>query len=88
MPNDAGYWSEEFSLDNFVALVELAAKRANKRAPKVTARYPFLVGEAPGDLPGIDDCRRGSIAARSSWRPPIRLITARATARARRIVRP
>src|SRR4051794_21158796 len=35
---------EEFSLDNFQALVELAAKRARRRPPRVVARYPFLTG--------------------------------------------
>jgi hypothetical protein len=55
--NDAGFWSEEFSLDGFLAFVELAARRENRAPPRVTVRYPFLVGEAPGDLPGVDDVR-------------------------------
>jgi hypothetical protein len=55
--NDAGYWTEEFSLDGFCALLEVAAKRENKKAPRVVARYPFLVGEHPDDLPGIDELR-------------------------------
>jgi hypothetical protein len=57
MPNDAGHWSEEFSLDGFLALVELAAKREKRSPPRVTVRYPFLVGDAPGDVPGVDDLR-------------------------------
>jgi hypothetical protein len=57
MPNDGGYWTEEFSLDGLLALLELEAKREGRAAPRVTARYPFLVGEAPGDLPGVDDLR-------------------------------
>ena len=55
--NDAGHWTEEFSLDSFCALVGAAAKREGKRAPRVVARYPFLVGEQPGDLPGVDELR-------------------------------
>jgi hypothetical protein len=54
---DGGYWTEEFSLDGFCALVDAAAKREGKRAPRVVARYPFLVGEHPGDLPGADELR-------------------------------
>jgi hypothetical protein len=56
-PGDAGYWVEEFSLDNFVALLELAARRVGRKAPRVLARYPFLVGERPEDVPGVDDLR-------------------------------
>jgi hypothetical protein len=56
-PGDGGYWAEEFSLDGFSALVELAAKRAGKKAPRVVARYPFLVGDQPGDLPGAGELR-------------------------------
>jgi hypothetical protein len=55
---DGGYWSEEFSLDGFCALVDVAAKRAGKRSPRIITRYPFLVGESPGDLPGMADLRR------------------------------
>ena len=56
-PDDAGYASQEFSLDNFIVLLEAAAKRAGKKAPRVIARYPFLVGDNPGDLPGAADLR-------------------------------
>jgi hypothetical protein len=56
-PDDAGYWTEEFSLDGFCALLEVAAKREGKKAPRVVARYPFLVGEHPDDLPGLDELR-------------------------------
>src|SRR5262249_28682190 len=55
---DEGYWAEEFSLDGFCALVGLAAKREKRRAPKLHLRYPFLVGESPGDLSGADELRR------------------------------
>jgi hypothetical protein len=44
---------EEFSLDGFVALLDLAARRAGRAPPRVVARYPFLVGTSPRDLPGI-----------------------------------
>ncbi len=54
---DAGHWKEEFSLDGFCALVGAAAKREAKSAPRVVARYPFLVGETPADLPGADELR-------------------------------
>jgi hypothetical protein len=57
-PNDAGYWTEEFSLDNFQALLTLAAQRAKAKAPRVIERYPFLAGDAPGELPGVDDLRK------------------------------
>jgi hypothetical protein len=63
-PGDAGYWVEEFSLDSFCALVDVAAKREGKKAPRVIARFPFLVGEQPGDLPGVDELQ--SIVARGA----------------------
>jgi len=47
--------AEEFSLDGFMALLEAAAGREGRAAPRVHARYPFLVGEDPSSLPGIDD---------------------------------
>ncbi len=52
---DAGLWTEEFSLDGFRALLDVAAKTVGKRAPRVIARYPFLAGEQPGDLPGMEE---------------------------------
>jgi hypothetical protein len=55
---DAGHWTEEFSLDGFRALLECAARRAGRPAPRVIERYPFLVGERPGDLPGLDELAR------------------------------
>ena len=54
---DLGHAAEEFSLDGFHALVELAARRAGQPAPRVVARYPFLVGERADDLPGMDFLR-------------------------------
>jgi hypothetical protein len=55
VPEDAGRWREEFSLDNFCALLEAAAGRAGKRRPRVIRRFPFLVGETPGNLPGAEE---------------------------------
>ncbi len=55
VPNDGGHWTEEFSLDGFRALLEIAARREGKRPPRVFCRYPFLVGTNPADLPGIDE---------------------------------
>jgi hypothetical protein len=57
VPDDGGYWTEEFSLDGFVALVELAARRERRKAPRVLQRYPFLGGEQPAELPGADELR-------------------------------
>lgn len=52
---DDGLASEEFSLDGFAALLERAARRAGRRAPTLVARYPFLVGDDPRSLPGLDE---------------------------------
>jgi len=57
LQGDGGYWIEEFSLDGFLALVELAAKREGRKAPRVLQRYPFLVGEQPADIAGADELR-------------------------------
>jgi hypothetical protein len=57
-PGDAPLCAEEFSLDGFVALLALAAAREGTRPPRVDARYPFLVGDTPAELPGIDDLAR------------------------------
>ena len=54
---DSGIWSDEFSLDAFEALVAVAARVAGRRAPRLIARYPFLVGENPDDLPGLEELR-------------------------------
>jgi hypothetical protein len=50
--------AEEFSLDAFAAFVALAARREGRPAPRVLARYPFLVGDDPEGLPGIADLDR------------------------------
>lgn len=46
--------AEEFSLDAFEALLRVAAAREGIAPPRVIARYPFLVGEDPSTLPGIE----------------------------------
>jgi len=55
--DEHGLAAEEFSLDGFSELLELAAEKAG-RTIEVTRRYPFLVGDDPGSLPGLDDVRR------------------------------
>jgi hypothetical protein len=50
--------AEEFSLDNFEALLALASAREGKKPPRVVARYPFLVGDDLARLPGLDDVTR------------------------------
>ncbi len=55
---DAGHWTEEFSLDGFEALLALAARREGRPPPRVIARYPFLVGSDPEELPGLDELVR------------------------------
>ena len=54
----AGPAHDEFSLDNFTALLEIAAKRANKRAPTLIARYPFMSGNDPESLPGFTELQQ------------------------------
>ncbi len=56
------FCGEEFSLDNFGALLDLEAKRSGRPAPKVHARFPFLVEGDPGSLPGLDEVEQ--LAAR------------------------
>jgi hypothetical protein len=53
--SDEGHWAEEFSLDGFEALLAVAARRAARKAPRVLPRFPFLVGDRPADLPGLDE---------------------------------
>ncbi len=54
-PADDPFCGEEFSLDNFVTFLDLAARREGKKPPRVHAYYPFLVGDDPERLPGIAD---------------------------------
>ena len=57
-PGDDGRADEEFSLDALGALVALAARAAGRPAPRIVARYPFLTGDTPAELPGLDELRR------------------------------
>jgi hypothetical protein len=52
---DDPFCAEEFSLDNFAALLALAAARQGVAPPRVHARFPFLVGDNPSDLPGLQE---------------------------------
>jgi len=54
---DAGYWREEFSLDGFTALLDVAARLERRRPPRVVARFPFFAGDTPHDLRGVDELR-------------------------------
>jgi hypothetical protein len=49
-----GLAAEEFSLDGFVELLARGADRSG-RSIDVIRRYPFLVGDDPATLPGIDE---------------------------------
>lgn len=55
--DEHGYAAEEFSLDAFRALLDVAARREGIRPPRVVARYPFLVGAEPDGLPGLGELR-------------------------------
>lgn len=55
---DEGFWRDEFSLDNFRELLEVAAKRAGRKMPRLVERFPFLAGATPGDLPGVEELRK------------------------------
>jgi len=52
--DEEGLASEEFSLDAFVEMLSLATERSG-RSIDVVRRYPFLVGDAPATLPGLDE---------------------------------
>jgi len=54
-PFDKGIWRDEFSLDNFEAMLGIAARLAGKRMPTLLARYPFLTGEHPESLQGFEE---------------------------------
>jgi hypothetical protein len=54
----ASLCNEEFSLDNFGALLALAAAREGRKPARVVARYPFLVGDDPESLPGMAELAR------------------------------
>jgi hypothetical protein len=47
--------ADEFSLDNFAVMLELAAEREGTRPPRIHAKFPFLVGDDPASLPGLHE---------------------------------
>jgi hypothetical protein len=53
----SGYASEEFSLDGFRHLYEHACVR-EEVPPRLIERFPFLAGDKPEDLPGMEDLER------------------------------
>jgi hypothetical protein len=55
--DEDGLAAEEFSLDGFAEMLTLAANRAG-RSIDVVRRYPFLVGDDPTSLAGIDEVER------------------------------
>ena len=55
--DEDGLAAEEFSLDAFVEMLTRAAQRAG-RSIEIVRRYPFLVGDDPAGLPGIDELER------------------------------
>ncbi len=61
-PDGGGHWEEEFSLDGFCALLDAAAQREGQPPPQVARRFPFLTGEHPADLPGVDELRAFRVA--------------------------
>ena len=58
-----GHAEEEFSLDGFSVLVGLEARRTRKTPPAIDVRYPFLAGDDPDTLPGIDELLRAAESA-------------------------
>ena len=52
--DENGLAAEEFSLDGFMEMLALAADRAG-RSIDVARRYPFLVGDDPASLDGIEE---------------------------------
>jgi hypothetical protein len=55
--DEDGMAAEEFSLDAFVELLERGATLAG-RSVEIIRRYPFLVGDDPASLPGIEELER------------------------------
>lgn len=57
-----GHAAEEFSLDGFAWMLDAVAGSTGRPAPRVIARYPFLVGERADDLPGLAELRGRDVA--------------------------
>lgn len=58
VPGDERRWRDEFSLDAFTELVAIAAEVEGVKAPDIVARYPFLAGQDPEALEGLDELAR------------------------------
>jgi hypothetical protein len=48
-------WETEYSLLDFLFLLDAEAKRRGVKAPEVSVRYPYLVGGRPMILPGMKE---------------------------------
>jgi hypothetical protein len=64
--------SEEFSLDNFEALIAIAAEVLGRTMPVVIKRFPFLTGANPTSLTGYEEIAQivnsgVAIAATADW---------------------
>lgn len=59
-PGLGGYddWESEYSLLDFLFLLDEEAKRRGGKKPNVIVRYPYLAGGRPMILPGIDELQR------------------------------
>ena len=59
-PGLGGYddWETEYSLLDFLFLLDEEAKRRGGKKPNVIVRYPYLAGGRPMILPGIDELQR------------------------------
>ena len=55
--DEDGLAAEEFSLDGFMEMLTSAAARVG-RSVEVVRRYPFLVGDDPASLAGVDELER------------------------------
>lgn len=55
MHTSPGHAEEEYSLDGFHALLDRAARASGRKPPRLHARFPFLVGDDPESLPGIEE---------------------------------
>jgi len=59
-PGLGGYdnWESEYSMLDFLFLLEEEVKRRGGKKPNVIVRYPYLVGGRPMIFPGIADLQR------------------------------
>jgi hypothetical protein len=51
-------WKNEYSLLDFLFLLEQEARRRGVKPPEVIVRYPYLAGGRPMILPGMDELQR------------------------------